>query len=695
MAHAADLVNPEQNQYLEQALVNTLSQQLYTLGQAIKQGEDQPKLSLLLQAFHDSMDTYIHSPAMQSLQVGFGLTELELRLIGLVFITTLEPDTLTHFLGLSWFEQGPSLSLERVLLLSKNQQQSKITCLEEMLTSMQAFQWGILSSPEQTQPLIHSLLLAPDVFRHLLGEQVSVEMQSTKVQLLRSNEDVAIKIGFADLLKHSLAQVNIVSGLAHDDRCGLVAQFAHQNQRPWHHVSFNASQDTDRHDMILAFRQMRLMANRQTCYIYWPDLLDYVLSAGETEGILSLLLSNRRWVFFCDPINEHTDQVIEQSGGVNSELNWFDSHRLRQYLNQNQVISLRLTAPEPKQLTQAWLAISEVLVKTFSGTLRPLTPSDAAYLANLYPLTPAVMSQVNAHVIALLDRCHDSDPLLSLLQQACLQANSTSQGQLAKLSQPRYQLSDMILNDNTQAQLQDLIDRLVYRSQLTQALPHFVPGVQALFWGKPGTGKSMAAEAIAGQLKLPLYKVNLANVASKWIGESEKHLAKLFDDAQKQNAVLLFDEADAIFAKRSEVESSHDKNANMGVSFLLQRMETYTGLLLLSTNFKSNLDDAFLRRFHGVVEFTMPDEHLRFQLWQRAWSRSISIASGINLQALAQQFEFTPSQINNIAERALLYAFKAQQQTISKALLGKAITRELEKQNAGFLAEQKLSLWLA
>ncbi|MCL1123187.1 ATP-binding protein [Shewanella surugensis] len=694
MAQAADLVNPEQNQYLDQALVNRLSQQLYGLGQAIKQGEDQSKLSILLQAFHDSMDTYIHSPAMQSLQVGFELTELELKLIGIVFITTLEPDTLTHFLGLSWFDQGPSLSLERVLLLSKNNQQSKITCLEDMLTPMAAFRWGILSSPEQPQPLIHPLLLAPDVFTYLLGEHARLDKPSTKVQLLASQEDVAIKICFASLLKQTLTQVNIVSGLAHDDRCALVAQFAYQSQRPWYYVSFSVAQGDERHDIIQAFRQMRLMANRQTCYIYWPDLLSYLLRAGEAEWIVPLLLSNMNGVFFCDPITEHTEPIIQQSVSVNSELNWFDSHRLRQYLNQNQLISLRLIAPEPKQLTQAWLAISAALMKQYGPLLRPLSAGNADYLANLYPLTPAVMSQIGIQVAMFLDNNHDSHPLLSLLQKACLHANSASQGQLASLSQPRYRLSDMILDDNTQEQLQELIDRLVYRTELSDAMPHFVPGIQALFWGKPGTGKSMAAEAIAGQLKLPLYKVNLANVASKWIGESEKHLAKLFDDAQKQNAVLLFDEADAIFAKRSEVESSQDKNANMGVSFLLQRMETYTGLLLLSTNFKSNLDDAFLRRFHGVVEFAMPDEHLRFQLWQRAWSSSLSIASGINLLALAQQFEFTPSQINNIAERALLYSFKAQQQTISKALLGKAITRELEKQNAGFLAEQKLTHWL-
>jgi SpoVK/Ycf46/Vps4 family AAA+-type ATPase len=252
----------------------------------------------------------------------------------------------------------------------------------------------------------------------------------------------------------------------------------------------------------------------------------------------------------------------------------------------------------------------------------------------------------------------------------------------------------MVLSDSTKDQLNELIDRIRFSDALKRKIPNFLAGAQALFWGKPGTGKSMAAEAIAGQLKLPLYRVNLANIASKWIGESEKHLAEIFDIAEKQNAVLLFDEADAVFSKRSEVESSHDKNANMGVSFLLQRMETYTGLLLLSTNFKGNLDNAFLRRFNNTIEFSLPDNAARITLWDNAWKGSFKPSRNIDTSVLAQMFEFSPSQINNIAERSILYVLTNDKKEITKELLAKAIRRELEKENSSYLAEQKLADWL-
>lgn len=238
------------------------------------------------------------------------------------------------------------------------------------------------------------------------------------------------------------------------------------------------------------------------------------------------------------------------------------------------------------------------------------------------------------------------------------------------------------------------MNRVRYSADLRESINNFVPGLQVLFWGKPGTGKSMAAEAIAGELRLPFYKVNLANIASKWIGETEKHLAKLFDDAQRQNAILLFDEADAIFAKRSEVESSHDKNANMGVSFLLQRMETFTGLLLLTSNFKSNLDDAFLRRFHSTIEFPLPSESDREVLWRKALESMKSRLTDKDFKALSSIFEFGPSQISNIAERALLFSLVDNTDFISKHILARAIRRELEKQSAGYLAEQNLAEWI-
>ena len=695
-------------QSIDELNLSKFSRNLYALGQAIKAGENQETTSALLSNFQQSLDGFIQTVRIQNLKHWFGLNDQELKLIAIVFVNVLEPETVAPFLGLSWFDHGATLTLERVLLLCQKNQQSKLTSLNKLLSNLKVFHWKILFISEHSLPLIQPLNLAPDIFSYLIGNAKSLDNSEAVIRCLSTQDNAVISVCFDQLLKQPLAKVNTLSGLNSDERTALVAQFASNSALPLHHVALNVSKNFSTNDMLRAFRQVILSANGNDCYVYWADLLSYIQLNSASDRLIPLLLLNTQLILFIDqPRHFLSVKYAEQIKQTEQEdsINWLNKKLVEQCLPpSSQQLSLVLTSPEPEIVAGAWLAISVNLLQKqltqkkaqqkHSQFIQPLLAENADYLANLYPLYPSVMSQVAVNVDKLLDETNDSESLFHLLQQGCLQANSEISGQLATLSQPRYQLHDMILAENTREQINELTDRLRYKSQLSQTLVDFMPGIQALFWGKPGTGKSMAAEAIAGQLKLPLYKVNLANVASKWIGESEKHLAKLFDDAQKQNSLLLFDEAYAIFAKRREVESSQDKNANMGVSYLLQRMETYTGLLLLSTNFKSNLDDAFLRRFHGVVEFPLPDENLRFQLWQRVWGSRLTIASGINLKTLAQHFEFSPSQIKNIAERALLFSLKAKQKSISKTLLSKAIMRELEKQNASFLAEQQLNNWL-
>ena len=144
-------------------------------------------------------------------------------------------------------------------------------------------------------------------------------------------------------------------------------------------------------------------------------------------------------------------------------------------------------------------------------------------------------------------------------------------------------------------------------------------GISALFAGPSGTGKTMAAEVLAHELRLDLYRIDLAPVVSKYIGETEKNLRRVFDAAEEGGAILLFDEADALFGKRSEVKDSHDRYANIEVSYLLQRMEAYRGLAILTTNLRSALDQAFLRRLRFVVQFPFPDAAQRAEIWRRVF----------------------------------------------------------------------------
>jgi SpoVK/Ycf46/Vps4 family AAA+-type ATPase len=144
-------------------------------------------------------------------------------------------------------------------------------------------------------------------------------------------------------------------------------------------------------------------------------------------------------------------------------------------------------------------------------------------------------------------------------------------------------------------------------------------GISVLFAGASGTGKTLAAEVLANELHLDLYRIDLSSVVSKYIGETEKNLRRIFDAAEQGGAILLFDEADALFGKRSEVKDSHDRYANMEVAYLLQRMEAYRGLAILTSNLKNSLDQAFLRRLRFVVQFSFPDAAQRAEIWQRVF----------------------------------------------------------------------------
>jgi ATPase family associated with various cellular activities (AAA) len=197
-------------------------------------------------------------------------------------------------------------------------------------------------------------------------------------------------------------------------------------------------------------------------------------------------------------------------------------------------------------------------------------------------------------------------------------------GALAERVDPRAGWEDLVLPEGQLRLLRDLAGQVRHRSLVydewgfgRRANRGF--GVTALFAGESGTGKTMAAEVIAGDLGLDLYRIDLSAVVSKYIGETEKNLRRLFDAAEAGGAVLLFDEADALFGRRSEVKDSHDRYANLEVAYLLQRMEGYRGLAILTTNLRSNVDTAFLRRLRFVVQFPFPDRTLRAELWRRAF----------------------------------------------------------------------------
>jgi SpoVK/Ycf46/Vps4 family AAA+-type ATPase len=238
-----------------------------------------------------------------------------------------------------------------------------------------------------------------------------------------------------------------------------------------------------------------------------------------------------------------------------------------------------------------------------------------------------------------------------------------------------------VLPPDDEAVLRQLVDQVrlrarVYddwgfRRKLSRGL-----GITALFAGESGTGKTLAAEVLAAALDLPLYRVDLASVVSKYIGETEKNLRRLFDAADGGGAVLFFDEADALFGKRSEVKDSHDRYANIEINYLLQRMEAYRGLAVLATNLKSALDAAFVRRLRFIVEFPFPGQAERRVIWQRAFPAEVPLGA-LDWEHLAR-FQLTGGSIHNIALHA---AFRAADQgvDVSMPIVLEATRTELRK----------------
>jgi SpoVK/Ycf46/Vps4 family AAA+-type ATPase len=199
-----------------------------------------------------------------------------------------------------------------------------------------------------------------------------------------------------------------------------------------------------------------------------------------------------------------------------------------------------------------------------------------------------------------------------------------------------------------------------------------------LFAGDSGTGKTMSAEVIAGDLGLDLFTINLSTVVDKYIGETEKNLERIFTEADEINGVLLFDEADALFGKRSEVRDAHDRYANMQVAYLLQRLETFDGLAVLSTNLRSNIDDAFARRLDAVVEFPMPDVAERRLLWSRCLGPRLPLADDVDLDFCATSFPLSGGNIRSIALTAAYMAAEGER-AVEMLDLMRATHREYRK----------------
>ncbi|MFT6816028.1 MAG: AAA+ superfamily predicted ATPase [Sphingobacteriales bacterium] len=242
---------------------------------------------------------------------------------------------------------------------------------------------------------------------------------------------------------------------------------------------------------------------------------------------------------------------------------------------------------------------------------------------------------------------------------------------------------ELVLDDHVRDELDDVITWIKHGDTLMNdwGLKRKVKqGYRAMFYGPPGTGKTLTATLIGKTLGIDVYRVDLSMIVSKYIGETEKNLARVFDQAATQNWILFFDEADALFGKRTATSSSNDRHANQEVAYLLQRIEDFPGVIILASNLKGNLDDAFLRRFQTMVYFPVPNQEQRCQLWNNAFDPKIQLEQQVDLNTIARDYEICGGSIVNVLRHCTI---KAMQRNIPKVLLKdieNGIKKELRKE---------------
>ncbi len=341
-------------------------------------------------------------------------------------------------------------------------------------------------------------------------------------------------------------------------------------------------------------------------------------------------------------------------------------------------VSIKLPAPSYYQRQKLWQ-------KFWDKDIIPEKDVDFDVFASKFRLTGGQIQNVaiNARNMARIHERGHETVTVEDLSSFCRNESREVLHEMARKVVPKYGWHDIILPSDLFEQLKEIYGYIkyyykVYSDWGFEKKLSLGKGLNALFSGPSGTGKTMAAEIIAHELQLDLYKIDLSTVVSKYIGETEKNLNLIFNEGQASNAILFFDEADAIFGKRSEVKDAHDRYANIEIAYLLQKMDEYDGMVILATNLRKNIDDAFSRRMHFTLEFPIPDEPDRKRIWRNIFPPEAPLGTDIDFDFLARQFHITGGNIKNIALGSAFLAAQNGHEINMRNIL-RAIKREYQK----------------
>lgn len=344
------------------------------------------------------------------------------------------------------------------------------------------------------------------------------------------------------------------------------------------------------------------------------------------------------------------------------------------------IIQIEVGSPSYKEQVALWEYYLERVSLSQSVSLKELTSK--------FVLTPKQIAR--ACYEAKISK--NQHPITSsLLHTCCYHQSLQNLTNNAQRVQPAFTWDDLILPYELKQQIQHSCNHIKLKSMVYDTW-HFSEkfsygnGVSILFAGPPGTGKTMLSQIIAHELGMELYRIDLSAIVSKYIGETEKNLEKIFDAAKNSSIILFFDEMDALFGKRSEAQDAHDKYANMEVAYLLQKIEAYNGLILMATNYLNNIDEAFIRRIQFIFSIPFPTEENRKLLWKQAFPKEAPIAKNIDFSFLAKNFEITGAVIKNISLSSAFMA-GAEQKPISMKHILQATHIELAKQGKILIKE--------
>lgn len=303
-------------------------------------------------------------------------------------------------------------------------------------------------------------------------------------------------------------------------------------------------------------------------------------------------------------------------------------------------------------------------------------------LAAQFDFTPGVIKEA-AKLACQEGEIYGKEVSAADLYRACQQKISHRLGERASRVRAVYTWDDLVLEEGPKELLRQACGQVSFRGKVYEEWGFqdkiaYGRGVSMLFAGPPGTGKTMAAQVLARELNLELYKVDLSGVLSKYIGETQKNLREIFDEVKKSRSILFFDEADVLFGKRVDVTDARDISANAQTAYLLQKMEEYDGITILATNLLQNFDDAYKRRIRFIIRFTFPRKERRIQLWQKVFPRQMPLGSDLDIEYLAENFELSGAAIKNIAVNAAFLAASRQEITGMEHIMT-ALQQEYEK----------------